>query len=102
MTFPCPTSVPDRLLFLQGPVGSYFQNLADYWSQHHKTIIKVNFNAGDDFFYKQGTILRFQESPENLLDFYKTTIKSFNIQAVILFGDCRPIHKLAIYICEQM
>ena len=43
-----------RVLLLQGPVGPFFKRFADDIGRLNAQIIKINFNAGDTFFYPSG------------------------------------------------
>ena len=50
--------VAKNILLLQGPVGYFFSDLYQHLKQNGaKKVIKINFNAGDDLFYKMLLIL---------------------------------------------
>ena len=53
-----------RTLLLQGPMGPFFERLAVTLSAHGQQVWKVNFNAGDDLFFRGGQVIRFREPME--------------------------------------
>ena len=90
-----------RVLLLQGPVGPFFNNLAKDLRRAGAEVFKVNFNAGDWLFYPRnahgfkGTLQEWQlELPEFL--------QRHRIDAVLLFGDCRPIHAGVRAVAQDM
>ncbi|WP_107688938.1 capsule biosynthesis protein [Neisseria wadsworthii] len=92
-----------RILLLQGPIGPFFRNLAQWFEQQGATVFKFNFNHGDQVFYPpsvgnthsyQG---RYEEFQPMLADF----LRANDIQAVVCFGDTRPYHRIAKQICEE-
>jgi len=90
-----------RVLLLQGPVGGFFQKLSDHWIGRGSQVIKVNFNPGDDFFYK-GNAIQYRQSLHQWPEFLKNLLTKHEIDAVFLFGDCRPIHKPAKALCDSL
>ena len=89
--------ISKNVLLLQGPVGTFFDKLRTALRQQGaENIVKVNYNLADAFFYKTGIIEEFNQPMHHLPVFYKDLIQKYNIQSVYLFGDCRPIHKMAI------
>ncbi len=89
-----------RVLLLQGPVGPFFRRLSKDLSLAGARVFKVNFNAGDWFFYPSGAVAfrgRIEEWPK----YFEDLLGRLNIDVVLLFGDCRPIHRRAIEICKR-
>lgn len=90
-----------RVLLLQGPVGPFFCNLAKDLRRVGAEVLKINFNAGDWLFYPRdahsfkGTL---EEWHRELPEFLTT----HRIDAVLLFGDCRPIHANVRALAQQM
>lgn len=80
-----------RVLLLQGPVGPFFWNLAKDLRLDGATVFKFNFNAGDWLFYPsrahafRGKLTQWPHELERY-------IVQHRIDAILLFGDCRPIH----------
>ena len=90
-----------RVLLLQGPMGPFFARLASQLGTVAEQVFKVNFNGGDWLFYPRrsiqyrGTLADWPGELERLL-------RDLRIDAVILFGDCRPIHVPVHGIAEKL
>ena len=83
-----------NILFLQGPVGPFFRRIAKQLRDVGAHVHKINFNAGDWFFWRQKAI-NFRQHPDQWEAFFEEKLKELAIDYVVLFGDCRPIHKVA-------
>jgi len=83
-----------RVLLLQGPVGPFFARLAQDLRQAGAQVDKVNFNAGDWFFYPRGA-LNYRGTLQDWPAWFEALIGRLPIDVVMLFGDCRPIHSAA-------
>lgn len=92
------------ILLLQGPMGNFFNKLAEYWSIKRGTIVhKFNFNAGDDFFYTSSLGPTLQIAPEdNNISFISSYILKHQVKALFLFGEYRPVHKNFISIAKAL
>ena len=88
-----------RILLLQGPVGPFFTRFAQDLTDAGATVHKINFNAGDWFFYPSGETYRgtMEEWPRWLA----RRLAELDIDLVFLFGDCRPIHQAAHDVARQ-
>lgn len=89
-----------RVLLLQGPVGPFFARLAKDLRQAGAQVFKVNFNAGDWFFYRRGAF-NYRGTMEDWPDWLDDLIHRLDIDVVYLFGDCRPIHLAASFVVSQ-
>lgn len=90
-----------RVLLLQGPVGPFFWNLAKDLRSVGATVFKFNFNAGDWLFYPHDAHSfrdELSQWPAALEEF----ITKHRIDAVLLFGDCRPVHVCARALTERL
>jgi capsular polysaccharide export protein len=89
---------------LQGPIGSFFKRLALYLEGNGSTVYKVNFNPGDDLFYPANSerVIQYQYRIEYWPGFATKLISDKKIEAVFLFGDCRPVHKPICSICKAL
>jgi capsular polysaccharide export protein len=79
---------------LQGPVGPFFRQLADVLTGGGAQIHKVNFNGGDCLFYPMGAIL-WRGGLDDWPESFASVLSRFDIDLVVLFGDCRPLHRVA-------
>lgn len=82
-----------RVLLLQGPVGPFFARLAKDLRSVGAQVYKVNFNAGDWFFYPRGAF-NYRGTMEEWPAWFEALTRQLNIDVVLLFGDCRPIHRI--------
>lgn len=83
-----------RVLLLQGPVGPFFARLAKDLSGAGAKVFKVNFNAGDWLFYPRDA-LNYRGTMEDWPGWFEALIGRLGIDAILLFGDCRPVHRVA-------
>lgn len=85
-----------RVLLLQGPSGPFFHRIAQRLKDLGCSVHKVNFNGGDDLYYEGDEVLRFTGAPEFWPQACERWLKELHTEVVIAFGDCRPIHRVAI------
>lgn len=85
-----------RLLMLQGPVGPFFWLLARQLRRQGVEVHKVNMNGGDALFFPGPSVHFWRGHPEDWSDYLAGLIAELNIDAIVLFGDCRHHHREAI------
>ncbi|MEM6603203.1 MAG: capsular biosynthesis protein, partial [Pseudomonadota bacterium] len=103
MTVDLKHDITKNILLLQGPVGPFFSGLREYFLKNGADkVVKINFNAGDDFYYRDGDIIRFKDPLHKLEEFYQNIAQTHKIEAVYLFGDCRPIHQIAVKLFDTL
>jgi len=85
-----------RFLFLQGVCSPFFGRLADRLVHEGHLVTKVNFNAGDAFYWAGRKSRRFRGRPQELRDFYDRLYRHEGITDQVLFGDRRPVHRPAV------
>jgi capsular polysaccharide export protein len=81
---------------LQGPMGPFFQRLAGTLRAHGQQVWKVNFNAGDDWFFDDEQVIRFQDPLEQWPARLRRMVTELRIDALVLFGQSRQMHQAAI------
>lgn len=91
-----------RLLLLQGPAGPFFARVAQQLRHAGATISKVNFNGGEDLYYREPEVIPFRASLDDWPDFFEDVVKRRKIDGIVLFGDCRPLHRSAIERARQL
>lgn len=80
---------------LQGPNGPFFRRLAERLGALGVDVTKVNFNAGDAWFFR-GTRARVFDAPfEDWPAWFEALLREKRIDAVLLFGQWRPLHHAA-------
>lgn len=81
-----------NVLMLQGPVGPFFWRLSKDLKRYGANVYKVNFNLGDLLFYPFNAYF-YKNDMHAWPEYFSQLCKEHQITHVILFGDCRPIHK---------
>ncbi|WP_286936533.1 capsule biosynthesis protein [Achromobacter sp. UBA4530] len=90
-----------RFLFLQGVCSPFFPALAKALRQQGMRVRKVNFSVGDRIYWRQGDATSYRGSMHDLPGFYHAEFETHGITDVVLFGDCRPVHRSAIELAKQ-
>lgn len=90
-----------RVLLLQGPLGPFFRRLARDLAWVGAQVTKVNFNGGDWLFYPWGSI-NYRGRPEDWPAFFERLVIARDIEVVLLFGDCRPVHQSVHQIAHRL
>lgn len=96
-----------HFLFLQGPHGPFFCYLGQYLQEHYAAqITRINFNGGDFidwlFFRKIPQVLSYNKTLKEWPAFIKKFMKHQKVTEVVLYGDCRPLHKAAIQAAREL
>jgi capsular polysaccharide export protein len=91
-----------RPLLLQGPMGPFFSRLADYLVEQGLRVRKVQFNGGDEFFYRRGDALRYTHPVDEWVPWLRRLLLNERIDAIVLFGQARAMHRSAIHVARQM
>lgn len=85
-----------RFLFLQGVCSPFFPRLGQALRQTGHVVRKVNFTVGDRMYWRIGQADAYRGPMDGLDDFYRRQYDSHGITDIVLFGDCRPVHRPAI------
>lgn len=83
-------------LFLQGLASPFFTRLSDRLRAGGDAVHRVNFCAGDAAFWGKRPAWSFRHDLQGLGAFLESRFQDHGFTDVILFGDQRPIHRLAI------
>jgi capsular polysaccharide export protein len=90
-----------QVLMLQGPLGPFFRRLARDLEHVGATVHKIDFNGGDWLFSRSGSI-SFRGTLEHWPAFLEQVLIDLQIDSVLLFGDCRPIHVAAHAVASRL
>ena len=85
-----------RTLLLQGPIGWFFSRLARVLRAHGQEVWKIHFNGGDDWFWRGPGAIRFAEPMDRWAERLRRLIAEHRIDAIVLFGQSRLMHEIAI------
>ncbi len=89
-----------NVLLLQGPIGPFFTRFARDLQAAGACVHKINFNGGDWLFYPRGTT--YFGTMAAWPQWLAKHMAALAIDQVFLFGDCRPIHRLAHQVATAM
>lgn len=86
-----------NILLLQGPVSNFFLQFNQWLSKYQKTVYKINFNGGDEYYYPESNpnTFAFTDRMENFGEFLSNFIEKYHIDSIVCFGDTRPMHQIA-------
>lgn len=98
-----PDSARRRFLFLQGPIGTFFDRLAQRLEKRGHAVHRVLFNGGDRHF-SSGSVgaTEFGQALEAWPAFLAELLRQHRCTDIVLFGDCRPLHREAIRVAERL
>ena len=89
-----------RALLLQGPAGPFMRRFAEELADAGVAVWKVNLHAGDRLFFPSDTpfaqVREFRGPRAEWSGFVSELIADEGIDGLFLFGDCRPLHRVAI------
>lgn len=88
----------DRVfLFLQGPHGPFFNQLARMLRRTGGTVWRVGFNAGDRAFWShRGSYIPYRGALEDWPATLDRLIDEKGVTDIVLYGDTRPVHAEAV------
>ena len=86
-------------LFLQGLATPFFSVLGSRLRRYGANVLRVNFCAGDHLWW-HGPSRNFRGTLSQLPVFLESLFSEHSFTDVILFGDMRPIHQVAIHIAR--
>ncbi len=95
------TSTGRNFLFLQSLPARFFERLASALAALGHAVYRVNFNGGDGAFWRLGNAVDFRGDLQEWPGFLDDLVCNKAISDIILFGDCRPLHRAAIRVAER-
>ncbi len=90
-----------HVLLLQGKMGSFFSRFASFLFKQNIAVSKINFNAGDAFFYQHDNAYDYTGDVDGFGEWLAKFVEVHHIDAIVCFGDCRPHHLKAAEYCQQ-
>lgn len=92
-----------RFLFLQGPHGPFFSQLAALLMKAGARCWRVGFNAGDARFWKdRASFIPFTDPRSAWPDRLRAILNKHRITDLVVYGDVRWIHRQAIEIADEL
>jgi capsular polysaccharide export protein len=89
-------AAPRSFLFLQGPIGLFFSRLARRLSGNGHVVHRINLHGGDRLFWRLPGAVDFRGDSAVWPAFVADYLDDWEITDLVLFGDCRPMHRAAL------
>ncbi|MDV7200920.1 capsule biosynthesis protein CapA [Rhodobacterales bacterium HKCCA1288] len=90
-----------KFLFLQGPHGPFFSELAQQLTAAGAICHRIGFNRGDQAFWQdRKTYTPYLEAPDEWRTWLATFLRETPFSDLVLYGDTRPIHATAIALAK--
>lgn len=90
-----------RVVLLQGPTGPFFGRLQLALDSAGWDTVKINFNSGDRLFHDGGREVSYSGRLEDWPKWLEGFLENFRADAVLMFGDQRPIHLAAGTVAKE-
>ncbi|WP_234015868.1 capsule biosynthesis protein [Achromobacter spanius] len=90
-----------RFLFLQGVRSPFFRRLGRALRKSGHYVRKVNFTVGDTLYWRSENAVSYRGTMDRLDAFYQCEFDQHSITDIVLFGDCRPVHRPAIELAKR-
>jgi capsular polysaccharide export protein len=91
-----------NVLLLQGLMGPLFRHVGRALSQRGYGVHKVNFNGGDRLFWRLPNGMDYRGPVADWPAALTTILAERGITDVMLFGDCRAMHRIAVAVCKDL
>jgi len=88
-------------LFLQGLATRFFDRLGRALLARGHAVYRVNFNGGDRAFWRLAGAVDFCGREHEWPEFLDRLVVDRAVSDIILFGDCRPLHRAAIRLADS-
>lgn len=92
----------ERVLLLQGPVGPFFDRLASWLLAQRKRVHRVVFQGGDRADCRVLASFSYTGTPAEWPAFFKRTVGELGIECIVLFGQSRYYHRVAIELAQAL
>jgi capsular polysaccharide export protein len=89
-------------LFLQGPHGPFFHALGRALAGQGHQVTRVAFNGGDLLDWPGRETVLFRKPAEAWPDWLGALVARQEITDLVLYGDCRPLHRAAIELVRPL
>jgi capsular polysaccharide export protein len=90
-----------NVLLLQGPLGPFFRHLSRDLRKAGAKVTKVNFNGGD-WLFSSGDSVNYTGHAIDWPKYLTRLLNERKIDTILLFGDCRSLHRMALKLAVPM
>lgn len=84
-----------KYLLLQGPMGPFFSDMADWLESMGREAVNVVFNGGDEHYCRHRNPLAYRQTPDEFASWLRELYRHYPCDTILCFGDCRPLHRVA-------
>jgi capsular polysaccharide export protein len=91
-----------NFLFLQGVISPFFARMADALASHGHGIQHINFCCGDALYWRGRPAIPYRDGVDAFGTFLPSMLTRLGITDVVLFGDERPLHRVALQIARNL
>lgn len=91
-----------EFLFLQGLAGPFFQRLGAALASRGHGVHRVNFNGGDALFWRLPGAVNYRGRARDWPAALERLLLGRGVTDLVLFGDCRPLHRAAIAVARRL
>ncbi|QDP01937.1 capsule biosynthesis protein [Thalassotalea sp. PS06] len=89
-----------HILFLQSPLGTFFKHLAQHFSSQQHCTYKINLNGGDRVYAWADKVYDYTGLAKDWSDYLNAFYKEHKITDIVVYGDCRYYHSVAISLAK--
>jgi capsular polysaccharide export protein len=87
-------------LFLQGNASRFFGDLGRALRERGYEVRRINFHGGDRLFWPLGGAVDYRLGLRAWPRFLESHLDRWGVTDILLFGDCRPLHGIAVRIAK--
>lgn len=91
-----------NILFLQGPMGSFFKNVDLAFRKKGAKTFKIGLNAGDWVFSNKDNYTPYKGKQNDWGKYIYAFLLKHKIDKVFLFGDCRFYQRIALQVANEL
>ncbi|MDB5685420.1 MAG: Capsule export protein, partial [Rhizorhabdus sp.] len=91
-----------EFLFLQGLAGPFFSRLGEALAASGNGVHRINFNGGDKIYWQLPGAIDYRGNLDKWPRFLAKILARRSITDILLFGDCRPLHSVAIAVASRV
>jgi capsular polysaccharide export protein len=90
------------VLILQGVASRFFETLGRRLNERGHKVVRVNFSAGDAWFWRLRGAINYRGGLANWPDRVEHLLRTEAVTDIMLFGDCRDIHRAPIELARKL
>ncbi|MGB7800497.1 capsule biosynthesis protein [Buttiauxella sp.] len=84
-----------KYLLLQGPMGPFFNDMANWLEESGRDALNVVFNGGDRYYCRNRPYKIYTRTAKEFPGWLKELWQDDPFDTILCFGDCRPMHQAA-------